>query len=33
VTPQRVIDLRGRTGDFTAVEREISGRGHGARGK
>jgi hypothetical protein len=27
VSPQRVIDLRGRSGDFVAVEREIAGRG------
>lgn len=29
VSPQRVMELRGRSGDFVGVEREISGRGAG----
>jgi hypothetical protein len=29
VTPQRVIDVRARTGDFVAVQREIAGKGRG----
>ena len=27
VSPQRVMELRGRSGDFLAVEREVAGRG------
>ena len=27
VSPQKVIELRGRSGDFVAVQREVSGRG------
>jgi hypothetical protein len=29
VSPQRVMEVRGRSGDFVAVEREVSGRGAG----
>jgi hypothetical protein len=32
VTPQRVMEVRGRTADFVAVQREISGRGNSRGG-